>query len=662
MPSRSKVRVKLKFKPLNINVILIGAVAVAAIITGILIGAFFAFSRDLPQIEGLKSFKPSTVSRVFSADDVLLGEFYEEKRDPLPLSKIPKDLKTAVIETEDQNFYDHSGIDLRGILRAIYRDIVARDFVEGASTISQQLAKTLFLSSDKTLHRKTQEAVLAFQLERRYTKDEILELYLNQVYFGSGAYGVESAANIFFGKSAGELTLSECALIAAMPKAPSRYSPLINPELAKDRRDQVLKTLWNREYITKEVYDACIAEPVQTDKGFRRKIKAPYFVEHVKKEMEAMVGISQLYKNGYTIKTTLSTELQSAMEKAVEKNVVQLEKRMKRRKKKATPQTAAISIDVETGAILAMVGGRDFNKSPFNRATQARRQPGSSFKPFVYAAAIDKGSGQNRLIMDSPISYSMGTRAGMWTPNNYDRQYEGQMTLRRALDYSRNIPAIRLIEKMGASSVATLATRMGIRSPLDTNLSLALGTSVVTLQELTGAYAVFAANGIKTAPYAIESVVDRSGRQIYKAVIKKQNALSPKTAAIMTDMLTGVIKEGTGWPARKMNKPVAGKTGTTDQYKDALFVGFSPKVATGVWVGCDDNTPIGSGETGADAALPAWIGIMEASFKIKPAEKFSVPDGLVRVPMSLWSGQALSGEAQGPGIVWALIRKSSAVD
>jgi penicillin-binding protein 1A len=298
MPVRPKVRVK--FKPLNINVILIGAVAVAAIITGILIGAFFAFSRDLPQIEGLKSFKPSTVSRVFSADDVLLGEFYEEKRDPLPLSKIPKDLKTAVIETEDQNFYDHSGIDLRGILRAIYRDIVARDFVEGASTISQQLAKTLFLSSDKTLHRKTQEAVLAFQLERRYTKDEILELYLNQVYFGSGAYGVESAANIFFGKSAGELSLSECALIAAMPKAPSRYSPLINPELAKERRNQVLKTLLNREYITQDVYEACIAEPVKTDNGFRRKIKAPYFVEHVKKEMESMVGISQLYKNGYT--------------------------------------------------------------------------------------------------------------------------------------------------------------------------------------------------------------------------------------------------------------------------------------------------------------------------------------------------------------------------
>ncbi len=641
---------------------LFSSVVVAGVATGILIGAFFAFSRDLPQIESLKSFKPSAVSRVYSADNVLLGEFYEEKRDPLPLSKIPKNIRTAVIEIEDRNFYEHSGIDLRGIVRAVYRDIVARDFVEGASTISQQLAKTLFLKSDKTLNRKTQEAFLAFQLERRYTKDEILELYLNQVYFGSGAYGVESAADIYFGKTSGELTLSECALIAAMPKSPSRYSPLNNPELAKERRDQVLKILWQREHISKAVYTAAIAEPVVTEKGSRRKIKAPYFVEHVKKEMEAMVGTSRLYKDGYVIRTTLSSEIQDAMEKAAEKNVAQLEKRMKRRKKKASPQTAAISIDVETGGILAMVGGRNYFKSPFNRATQARRQPGSSFKPFVYACAIDKGSGQNRLIMDSPISYSMGTRAGLWTPDNYDRQYEGQMTLRRALDHSRNIPAIRLLEKMGASQVVDLAGRLGIKSPLEANLSIALGTSVVSLYELTSAYAVFAAGGLKKSPYAIESVVDRNGRQIFKATVKRQNALSPQTAAIITDMLTGVIKEGTGWPARKMNKPVAGKTGTTDQFKDALFVGFSPTVATGVWVGCDDNTPIGSGETGAEAALPAWIGIMEAAFKVKPADEFKIPDGVVRVPMSLWSGQVLSGDAQGPGIVWALVRKSRPAD
>ncbi len=659
MPVRPK---KSRRKLVGVNVVLLGTVTVSAVVTGILIGAFFAFSRDLPQIEGLKTFKPSTVSRVYSSDDVLLGEFFEEKRDPLPLSKIPRKLISAVIETEDQNFYDHTGIDLRGIIRALYRDIMARDFVEGASTISQQLARTLFLKSDKTMHRKTQEAVLAFQLERRYTKDEILELYLNQVYFGSGAYGVESAANIFFGKSADQLTLSECALIAAMPKAPSRYSPLINPDLAKDRRNQVLKTLWRREYISKKEYETLIAEPVVTDKGFRRKIKAPYFVEHVKKEMEAMVGTAQLYKNGYTIRTTLSSELQDAMEKAAEKNVAALEKRMKRRKKKASPQTAAISIDVETGGVLAMVGGRNFFKSPFNRATQAKRQPGSSFKPFVYAAAIDKGSGQNRLIMDTPISYSMGTRAGLWTPDNYDRQYEGQMTLRRALDHSRNIPAIRLLDKVGPSEVVALAARLGIKSNLEPNLSLALGTSVVTLYELTSAYAVFAANGVRIAPYAIESVTDRSGRQIFKAAPRKQNALSPQTAAIVADMLTGVIKEGTGWPARKMNKPVAGKTGTTDQYKDALFVGFSPRVATGVWVGCDDNTPIGSGETGAEAALPAWIGTMETAFKIRPSEKFTEPPGVVRVPMSLWSGQVLSGEAKGPGIVWALVRKSAPED
>lgn len=640
----------------TLNMVLFASVVVAGIVTGVLIGAFFAFSRDLPQIESLKSFKPSAVSRVYSADGILLGEFFEEKRDPLPLAQIPENIKTAVIEIEDRNFYEHSGIDLRGIARALYRDIVARDFVEGASTISQQLAKTLFLNSDKTLNRKTQEAFLAFQLERRYTKDEILELYLNQVYFGSGAYGVESAANIFFGKPAKELSLSECALIAAMPKSPSRYSPLNNPELAKERRDQVLKVLWSRGHITQDIYEAAVAEPVVTEKNPRRQIKAPYFVEHVKKEMEAMVGTSRLYRDGYTIRTTLSMKLQSAMEKAAEKNVAQLEKRMKRRKKKTMPQTAAVSFDVETGGVLAMVGGRNFAKSPYNRATQARRQPGSSFKPFVYATAVEKGSGQNRLIMDSPISYSMGTRAGRWNPSNYDHTYEGQMTLRRALGRSRNIPAIRLLEKMGASSVVDLASRMGIRSRLDANLSIALGTSVVTLYDLTSAYAVFPANGIRISPYTIESVVDRNGREIFKAQVKKQYVMSPQAAAIMTDMLTGVIREGTGWPAKKMNKPVAGKTGTTDSYKDALFVGFSPRVATGVWVGCDDNTPIGSGETGAEAALPAWIGIMEEAFKLKPAEEFPVPDGLVRAPMSLWSGQVLS--EGGPGIVYALIRKN----
>ena len=636
------------------------AVVLGAMVSGGAIGAFFAFSRDLPQIEGMKSFKPSTLSRVYSADQMLLAEFYEEKRDPLPLSKIPMDLKTAVIEIEDQHFYDHSGLDIRGIARAVYRDIMARDFVEGASTISQQLAKTLFLNSKKTLFRKIQEAVLAFQLERRYTKDEILELYLNQVYFGSGAYGVESAANIFFGKSAGELSLSESALIAAMPRSPSRYSPLINPEVARVRRDRVLKTLWEREYISQDVYKAALAEPVVTDKGFRRRIKAPYFVEHIKKEMEAMVGTARLYKGGLVIRTTLSSELQTVMESAVEKNVVALEKRMKRRKKKTRPQTAAISIDVETGAILAMVGGRDFMKSPFNRATQARRQPGSAFKPFVYTCAIQKGSDQNRLILDAPVSYSMGTKAGYWHPENYSRDYEGEMTLRRALDFSRNIPAIRLIDKLGARSVADIAGRMGIRSPLDVNLSLALGTSVVSLYELTAAYGVFPANGYRMAPYAIESVEDRSGRQIFKAFVKKQNVLSPQAAAIMTDMLTGVIKEGTGWPARKLNKPLAGKTGTTDSFKDALFVGFSPKVVSGVWVGCDDNTPLGSGETGAEAALPAWIEIMEQSFKIKPADKFSIPPGLTRVPMNLRSGQVMSNDT--PGAVWALIKKKQEIE
>lgn len=615
----------------------------AAMTVGLLGGAFFAFSRDLPQIEALKSFKPSAVSRVFSWDGVLLAEFYAEKRDPVPLSRIPADLKTALIETEDRQFYSHSGVDVRGIIRAIVRDIIAGDFVEGASTLTQQLAKTLFLTTKKTLLRKIQEAVLSFQLERRYTKDEILEFYLNQVYFGSGAYGVESAANLFFGKHVEELTLSECALIAAMPRSPSRYSPLINPELALTRRNIVLKILRVRGHISEAVYQAASSEKLSTDKGISKRTQAPYFIEYIKKELETLVGSSRLYKSGLTIHTTLDDTLQQEAEQSVTRHLAVLEERMHLNGIEGSgPQCAVMSIDVNTGGVLVMVGGKNYQESPYNRATLAKRQPGSAFKPFVYACAVEKGYPQNMLILDAPVSFDGSGKGTPWEPENYSKTYLGEMTLRKALALSKNIPSIRLIESLGPLTVTELAHRVGIESRLAPNLSLALGTSETTLFELTAAYSVFPGRGLKTTPYTIERIVDRNGRVIFQADILKQSVMTRQVAAIVTNMLESVVNEGTAQSALSLDRPLAGKTGTTDHCKDALFVGFSPSVVTGVWVGQDDNSSLGPKETGARAALPIWMDVMELSFKNRPVSYFDVPEGITQVPMDPDTGKRLS--------------------
>jgi penicillin-binding protein 1A len=620
----------------------------SAVLTGLLVGSFWAFSRDLPQIEALKSFKPSAVSRVYSSDGVLLTEFYAEKRDPVPLSKIPQDLKTALIETEDRAFYSHSGVDLRGVSRAIIHDILAGEFVEGASTLTQQLAKTLFLTSKKTLFRKIQEAVLSFQLERRYTKDEILEIYLNQVYFGSGAYGVQSAANIFFGKSVSDLSLSECALIAAMPRSPSRYSPLVNPELAVKRRNIVLMILKNRGYISDDVYQAACAETLNSEKVSRRKTRAPYFVEYIKKELEALVGSSRLYKSGLTIHATLNDRLQTIAEQSMASHLAVLERRMKANGIPGEgPQCAVFSMDVHTGGLLVMVGGRDYGESPYNRATVARRQPGSAFKPFVYAAAVEKGLPQNMLILDAPISFDGGRKDTPWEPENYSKSYLGEMTLRKALALSKNIPSIRLIETLGPLTVTELAHRVGIESRLNPNLSLALGTSETTLLEITAAYAVFPDRGQKTSPYAIERIVDRNGRVIFQSNVRKQPVMSRQNAAVVTNILEGVVGEGTAKKAQRLDRPVAGKTGTTDHCKDALFVGFSPDVSTGVWVGRDDNVSLGPRETGARAALPIWIDVMGGTFANRPVTYFDIPDGTVQVSINPTTGKRVPADRRG---------------
>jgi penicillin-binding protein 1A len=613
----------------------------------VLAGAFFAFTHDLPQIRNLETFRPHAVTRVYSAHQELLAELYIEKRDPVPLQSIPPYLTAALVATEDRKFYKHSGVDIKGIARAILKDIQAGGFVEGASTITQQLAKTLFLTPRKTIVRKIKEAILAFQLERRYTKNEILQLYLNQVYFGSGAYGVQSAAEIFFGKSVPKLTLAESALIAGMPKSPSRYSPLVNKDLARRRRNIVLHQMFTMEIISEDEYNQAVnSEILLAD---RRKIlnRAPYFVEYVKKKLEKSLGASKLYKGGLSIHTTLDLDLQEAAQTAVDDGLRSLQARMTANNFLTDdPQAALVCTDIESGGILAMVGGRNYYESPFNRATAAKRQPGSAFKPLVYAYAIEQGFSQNAMILDAPVVYRGADLNNDYRPENFSKKYEGEITLRKALAISQNIPAVRLIEMLGPESVARFAYRLGIESKLDPNLSLALGTSALSLLNLTGAYAVFPRGGKWIEPYGIMEVTDHRGRIIWSAKPQKRLVMTREGAAIISNMLESVVLEGTGRQARKLAVPVAGKTGTTDNYDDALFVGFSPIVAAGVWVGRDTGGSLGEKETGAKAALPIWIQFMQSSAVDGPDQNFSLPPNVVKVRMNPQNGTLASDDSE----------------
>ena len=629
-----------------------------AIICGSLAGAFFALTQDLPQIRSLETFKPDAVTRIYSADKVLLAELFLEKREPVPLEKIPGLLTAALVATEDRKFYKHSGVDLKGIARAIIKDIKAGEFVEGASTITQQLSKTLFLTPRKTVVRKLREAILAFQLERRYTKDEILELYLNQVYFGSGAYGVESAAKIFFGKSAKDLTLAQCALVAGMPKSPSRYSPLVNPDLALKRRNTVLEQMRDTDIISEAAYQQALKEGLDTNGRQFSQSKAPYFVEYIKERLEDELGSTRLYKGGLSVFTTLNYQLQSAAENAVADGLAALNERMRQAQiADPDPQAALISIDLASGGILAMVGGKDFPASRFNRATMALRQPGSAFKPLVYAYAIEQGFAQDNLLLDAPVVYK-GVQGGEdWKPENFSSEFKGEMTLRHALAISQNIPAVRLLQTLGPDSVAQFAHRLGIKSYLTSNLSLALGTSEVTLIDLTSAYSVFPNRGEKIKPFGVLEAVDRQGRVIWRHRPQKRLVMSRTGAAIVTNMLEGVVKEGTGRQAQILRRAVAGKTGTTNDYRDAMFIGFSPSIIAGAWVGQDLGGTLGDKETGAKAALPIWIDFMAAALQNESHQYFDIPDDVSQVRMDPITGLAQLDDSK-PAVV-ALFKKGT---
>ncbi|MGE5299414.1 MAG: penicillin-binding protein 1A [Acidobacteriota bacterium] len=572
-------------------------------VCGILGGFVYWTLSDLPQVNAIEEYAPAESSKVYSSDGKILAEFYYERRTFVPSYKIPDYVKKAFVAIEDARFYSHPGVDFIGILRALAEDIRARGMVQGGSTITQQLAKMLFLKPEKSLIRKVKEAVISLQLEKRYTKDEILGLYLNQAYFGTRAFGIEAASQTYFGKSVTGLTLGEAALLATLPKAPTHYSPFKNPEQSKERRATVLSSMLRHRFITRGQYTRAMQEPLPLSPHYR-KYEAPYFVELLRQQMEHKYGTA-IYTAGYKIHSTIDSSMQRAAEEALEKGVSAVEKRVKKE-----VQASLVAIDMRTGHIKAMVGGSDFWQNQFNRATQALRQPGSAFKPFVYATALEDGMTPDYVIQDSPISFR-GARPGLiWSPKNYDGKYHGAVPLKTAIAKSLNAATVRLAATLGVDNIIETARKFGITSNLQPYLPLALGASDVTLAEMVRAYSVLATGRkIDLMPY--ERIENRDGIVIDERYPHSEEVLDKDTVSGMKVLLGAVVREGTATKARDLGRPVYGKTGTTNNFSDAWFIGFDDRLVVGVWVGRDNHKPIGNKETGAQAALPIWIDFMK---------------------------------------------------
>jgi 1A family penicillin-binding protein len=621
---------------LRVSLIAAGVVSLL-VVAGAAVAALWAFTilpRTLPSVTALESFQPLVGTKIYDDNDELITELHVERRIFVPLAHIPQTLRDAVIATEDKRFYYHWGIDPIGIARATVQNYRRGRVVEGGSTITQQLTKLLFLTPDKSLERKLKEAVLALELERRYTKDRILEMYLNQVYFGHGAYGVEAAARTYFGKSVSELNVREAALLAGLPRAPTSYSPFEHAEAAKRRREVVLRRLV--EYGS--LKDADAKRLARADLGLippeRRRTTGQYFLEYVQQTLEAKYGADMVFKGGLGVYTTLNPTMQLAAEQALRDGLKALEGRTKARPGEH-PEGAIVTIEPQTGYVRAIVGGYDFFRSEFNRAVQARRQPGSAFKPFIYIAALESGLTPATRVEDAPVSYAVGPNGQAWKPENYDRKYRGFTTLQQAIEESVNVVTVKIQERVGLNRTIQVARRFGITSPLDLNLSLALGTSDLTLMELTSAYAALGNQGQWLPPTTIRYVTDAQGKLLEENLPEPREAVSPETAFVITHMLRGVVERGTGQAAKALGRPIAAKTGTTNDYSNAWFIGYTPRLATGVWVGYDRPRSLGKDETGSRVAVPIWVSYMGTVLGNSPKEDFAMPDRVVLVPVDL---------------------------
>jgi penicillin-binding protein 1A len=702
-------------------------------------GGYVALTTEMPDISTLKNYRPPVVTTVYADDDRKIAEFYEQRRFVVPLSRMPRRLIQAFVAAEDARFFDHEGVDLFGILRAAFKNLEAGEVVQGASTITQQVARSFFLSAERSYRRKLEEAVLAYRIDRNFTKEEILFLYLNQIYLGYGAYGVAAAADSYFGKALADLTLAETATLAGLPPAPSTYSPAHYPERAKKRRWYVLRRMLSEGYITEYEANRADVAPVAVRPRKNWYLdKAPYYAEHVRRYVEERYGADALYRQGLQIYTAVDLDLQEAARAAVDKGLRSLDKRqgfrgplttlipeerkdfltrlgnthpagfpapgmivrgmvlgkagggtgyrvtlgpvegelspreMRWSRTRLSPgdvvlvkllrdadntggwelaleqtpvvEGALVCVETQTGAVKAMVGGRDFTRSQFNRAVQSHRQPGSSFKPIIYAAALDKQYTPLTVLSDTPFFYNDGHTA--WAPVNYDHRFLGPIRLRKAISKSRNIPVIRVLKDIGVDYAVDYAHRLGITSPLDPNLSLALGASGVSLMEMLTAYSVFANGGKLLQPRFITRIIGRDGRELDPPGGEPRQAIDASTAYIMTSLLESVVQEGTGRRVRALDRPVAGKTGTTNDFRDAWFMGYTPHLVAGTWVGFDQEQPLGRAETGSRAAIPIWLDFMAGAVADHPPTPFSAPESVVFAEIDRHTG--LRASADGP--------------
>ncbi|HXH05514.1 MAG TPA: PBP1A family penicillin-binding protein [Vicinamibacterales bacterium] len=713
----------------------------AAALLGTATGVLFAYSDDLPRISALDDYTPSTITRVYDASGEWVGEFAVQRRIVIGYDDIAPVLRQAILAAEDDQFFQHFGLSVQRIVITAVKDILYGRMA-GASTLTQQLARDLFLREyfrggiyERSLERKIKEAIVAIQIEKRYTKQEIFTMYCNQMYFGHGAYGVEAAARLYFGKSAKEVTLDEAALLAGIIQGNVRQSPFVNMAAALRRRNYTLDRMAEVGFITREQAEAAKRRPIVVrGEPTPPPSIAPYFLEEVRKQLEARYGAKALYEGGLAVRTTLDARLQRLANRAIEEGLRRLDKRIRgfrrptrnlaaegqdparfrhprwdramgpgdvvpaivtgvepgaihvragrrtgtieragfawTRRRAATDlvragdlievrlehvrpdgtftgeleqppaiEGALLALENRSGRVLAMVGGFSFERSKFNRATQAARQVGSAFKPFVYTAAIDRGYTPASIILDAPVAYDNGPNQPPYTPENYDHTYWGPITLRRAVEQSRNIPAVRVTAELGPAQVAAYARRLGLRSTIPPYLSIALGAAEATLLEMTSAYSAFPNQGVRMAPFLILSVSDRDGNVLEEHRPEPRDAIRADTAFVMTNLLRGVVLRGTAAKAAALDWPLAGKTGTTNDYTDAWFIGFDPDITVGVWVGYDQKRSLGAGFTGAEAALPIWMDFMKAYIATrKDRPRFEPPGNIVFVSVDRATG------------------------
>jgi penicillin-binding protein 1A len=696
--------------------LVVGLLVLVSALVGATAGLLLVYSTDLPQVGELEHYRPSSITELYDDQGRTIGSFALQRRGVASYDDYPEVLRQALISIEDKDFYRHWGINVWRIAGAAYRDIQSGGRVQGASTLTMQLARNLFLSPDRSFHRKIQEALLAVQIERRFTKPQIFTLYANQIYLGHGVYGFEAASQFYFSKPAKRLTLGEAALLAGLPKSPTYYSPITHPDHAVKRRNLVINSMLEDGNITAQQAAEARDQPIHLEVAHDPDSLAPYFVEEIRRYLEGKYGSDQVHEGGLKVYTSLDMDLQRAANRAVLDGLAAYERRHGWRghlqnvlggevtlanyqhpdwdsdpevnsyvhalvmavtsasatirfgrysatlapadaawtrqklpdilhsgdiayvkiislsddKARVTleedsgAQGALVAIDNATGEIKAMVGGRDFSLSKFNRSTQALRQVGSSFKPYVYTAAIDRGATPDDTILDAPVTFPMPSGPG-YEPHNYDKKFEGTITLRRALAQSRNIPALKLADSIGIKTVIDYVHRFGITSNIPPYLPVALGAVEVTPMEQASAYSVFPGDGVHITPRYITKVTDYEGRTLEENFPDVKDVISARTARTMTAMLREVVLHGTAIAASSMKYPLAGKTGTTNNFTDAWFVGFSPSITCGVWIGYDEKKFLGAKETGSRAALPVWMDFMKVALAGKDPGDFQAP-------------------------------------